>query len=196
MEPMLISAMDKPLQPWRNGGGVTRQLLAWPDDENWLLRISMANVSQDGSFSAWPGVVRGLAILDGEGVKLTFADSIINLQRHDPALIFPGEAMPDCQLLGGGVRDLNVMAREGDAGMRRVQSVIDWLPPAHAQAGLFTLCEGEWISGENRVFVTANTLLWRFASDGNSWRFVPRQKVSAGELAGWWIYYLRGEKSL
>ncbi len=21
MEPMLISAMDKPLQPWRNGGG-------------------------------------------------------------------------------------------------------------------------------------------------------------------------------
>ncbi|MDW3472061.1 HutD family protein [Escherichia coli] len=30
--------MDKPLQPWRNGGGVTRQLLAWPDDENWLLR--------------------------------------------------------------------------------------------------------------------------------------------------------------
>ncbi|MBQ4703087.1 HutD family protein, partial [Escherichia coli] len=48
MEPMLISAMDKPLQPWRNGGGVTRQLLAWPDDENWLLRISMANVSQDG----------------------------------------------------------------------------------------------------------------------------------------------------
>ncbi|EIC1189137.1 HutD family protein, partial [Escherichia coli] len=36
MEPMLISAMDKPLQPWRNGGGFTRQLLAWPDDENWL----------------------------------------------------------------------------------------------------------------------------------------------------------------
>lgn len=39
--------------------------------------------------SGWPffsvaGVVRGLAILDGEGVKLTFADSIINLQRHDP----------------------------------------------------------------------------------------------------------------
>ncbi len=54
MEPMLISAMDKPLQPWRNGGGFTRQLLAWPDDENWLLRISMANVSQDGPFSAWP----------------------------------------------------------------------------------------------------------------------------------------------
>ena len=80
--------------------------------------------------------------------------------------------------------------------MRRVQSVIDWLPPAHAQAGLFTLCEGEWISGENRVFVTANTLLWRFAPDGNSWRFVPQQKVSVGELAGWWIYYLRGEKSL
>lgn len=196
MEPMLISAMDKPLQPWKNGGGFTRQLFAWPDDKNWLVGISMANVSQDGPFSPWPGVTRYLAILDGEGVKLTFTDSIINLQRHDPALIFPGEAMPDCQLLSGAVRDFNIMVREGEAGMQRVKSAVGWLPPTQAQAGLFTLCDGEWTSGEKRMFVPANTLLWFVQSDVQLWRFEPRSKAVVGELAGWWLYYLRGETSL
>lgn len=104
--------------------------------------------------------------------------------------------MPDCQLLGGTVRDLNVMAREADVGMLRVQSAVDWLPPSLAQAGLFTLCDGEWISGEKRTFVATNTLLWLAQPAGKPWRFEPQQKVSADELAGWWLYYLRGEKSL
>jgi len=29
--------------PWRNGGGVTRELLAWPDSKDWALRVSVAD---------------------------------------------------------------------------------------------------------------------------------------------------------
>lgn len=195
MKPVLISAMDKPLQPWKNGGGVTRQLFAWPDPQEWLLRISMADVSQDGPFSAWPQVLRCLVILQGEGVKLTFPNKIINLQRNDPALIFPGEQTPQCQLLGGAVRDLNLMAREGDAGLQRVKNLTEWLPPAQAQAGLFSLCDGYWVCGEEKTFLPAWTLLWYSRPDNKPWHFESLQRVPAGELAGWWLYYLRGERT-
>ena len=42
--------------PWRNGGGVTRELLAWPSPGDWALRISVAEVERDGPFSRYPGV--------------------------------------------------------------------------------------------------------------------------------------------
>ena len=40
--------------PWRNGGGVTRELLAWPDPRDWLLRVSVAEISASGPFSQLP----------------------------------------------------------------------------------------------------------------------------------------------
>ena len=33
--------------PWRNGGGVTRELLAWPDSKDWALRVSVADVAAE-----------------------------------------------------------------------------------------------------------------------------------------------------
>mgnify|MGYP000415291841 CR=1 FL=1 len=38
-------------QPWRNGGGFTRELLAWPSADDWQLRISVAEIARDGAFS-------------------------------------------------------------------------------------------------------------------------------------------------
>jgi len=37
--------------PWKNGGGTTRELLAWPDPQDWTLRLSVAQVEADGPFS-------------------------------------------------------------------------------------------------------------------------------------------------
>ena len=45
-------------QLWRNGGGQTRELAAAPAGEQWHWRISLAEVRQDGAFSAYPGVTR------------------------------------------------------------------------------------------------------------------------------------------
>ena len=59
--------------PWKNGGGVTRQIAIDPpgsglDDFGW--RLSTAEVAQDGPFSRFDGVDRQLHILAGEGLDL------------------------------------------------------------------------------------------------------------------------------
>ena len=50
-------------QPWRNGGGMTRELLAWPEAERWRARVSVADIAEDGPFSPFPGVDRTLVDL-------------------------------------------------------------------------------------------------------------------------------------
>ena len=61
-------------QPWRNGGGLTRELLAWPSRDDWALRISVADIRADGPFSAFPGVDRWFAVLEGDGVLLALPE--------------------------------------------------------------------------------------------------------------------------
>ena len=57
-------------QPWRNGGGLTRELLAWPGSGDWVLRVSVADIEADGPFSAFPGIDRWFTVLSGAGVRL------------------------------------------------------------------------------------------------------------------------------
>jgi uncharacterized protein len=42
--PSLVRVAEIAPVAWRNGGGVTRELLAWPDPEDWLLRVSVADI--------------------------------------------------------------------------------------------------------------------------------------------------------
>ena len=53
---MRITADDVAPTPWRNGGGRTRELLAWPHVADWKVRVSIADIDRDGPFSAFPGV--------------------------------------------------------------------------------------------------------------------------------------------
>ncbi len=114
--------------PWRNGGGMTRELLRWPDTENWLWRISVAEVASDGAFSHFEGVQRWLAILRGTGVRLTMVDHSIEMTQFSDVLAFDGGTPVQCNLLQGPVQDLNLMLRCDDAylastvaSMRRVR---------------------------------------------------------------------------
>ena len=64
----LLPAADRVPVPWKNGGGVTREVAAFPDGagfDDFLWRISMAEVRADGPFSVFPGVDRVLAVLEG-----------------------------------------------------------------------------------------------------------------------------------
>ncbi len=99
--------------PWKNGGGVTRELLKLPhptDSSRFLVRLSIATVSASGPFSVFPGVDRTLMILEGAGVALTVDGTreVVLDQRLRP-FEFPGEAQIQCRLLGGPVRDFNLM---------------------------------------------------------------------------------------
>ncbi len=132
----VIALSDVAAVPWRNGGGITRELLRWPDAENWLWRISVAEVASDGAFSHFASVQRWLAILTGTGVRLTMPDHTIELTPSSNVLTFAGATPVQCNLLQGPVQDLNFMLRCDDAylapnvaSMRRVcgaqRTVID-----------------------------------------------------------------------
>jgi environmental stress-induced protein Ves len=108
-----VAAHDVAPQRWKNGGGLTRELLAWPGPADWQLRISVADIEADGPFSAFPGVVRHFAVLEGDGVELRFADRACRVEPGDAMLRFDGASAPGCRLLGGPTRDLNVMHRAG-----------------------------------------------------------------------------------
>ena len=117
----IVRADDCPFVPWRNGGGRTRELLAWPDANDWLVRISVAEIEADGPFSAFAGIDRCFAVLDGAGVVLSLPHGQVRLTPHDDAVSFAGEAAPMCHLIDGSTRDLNLMVRRGTgrASMQR-----------------------------------------------------------------------------
>src|SRR6218665_1188986 len=66
----VVCANDVAPQRWKNDGGWTRELLAWPHPADWALRISVADIEADGPFSAFEGVQRWFAVLAGAGVRL------------------------------------------------------------------------------------------------------------------------------
>jgi environmental stress-induced protein Ves len=35
-------------QPWRNGGGLTRELCTWPPGAAWQVRVSVADITRMG----------------------------------------------------------------------------------------------------------------------------------------------------
>jgi uncharacterized protein len=117
----VVHLADCPFVRWRNGGGRTRELLAWPSAQEWLLRVSVAEIEADGPFSAFEGIDRCLAVLGGAGVVLSLPQGKVRLTPRDGALSFAGEAAPMCRLIDGPTRDLNLMARRGagHASMQR-----------------------------------------------------------------------------
>lgn len=121
-----IRADDLAPVPWKNGGGITRDLAQDGAGEDWRWRISLADVNADGPFSSFPGVERWFAVVEGEGVELTLGGVPMVLRPHDPPLVFEGAAAPACRLLAGPTRDLNLMLRGMRGVMRRAGRGVIW----------------------------------------------------------------------
>ena len=69
----LIRGVDLVASPWKNGGGVTREVAAWPEGaglDTFVWRVSVADVAQAGPFSRFDGVDRTLVLLCGAGMLL------------------------------------------------------------------------------------------------------------------------------
>ena len=117
----IVSLEKAQAQPWRNGGGVTRELLAWPQAADWRVRASVADVQADGPFSSFEGIERWFAVLEGEGVVLRLAGEEHRLTRSSDPFRFDGAAAVDCTLPAGPTRDFNLMAPPGRARLRRLR---------------------------------------------------------------------------
>lgn len=102
--------------PWKNGGGVTTEIVAWPpaaglSDFDW--RISMAQVASGGPFSVFPGIDRTLTVLAGT-MRLAVGElRAVELTPHAQPYAFPGDVGTEATLVDGPVVDFNVMTRRG-----------------------------------------------------------------------------------
>ncbi len=129
-----VSLSEVSPQPWRNGGGVTREVIAWPVAEAWQLRLSVAQIDKDGPFSVFPGVQRWFAVLAGEGVCMTPPN--IEVRRGDAPFEFDGAIAPMCRLIDGATRDLNLMLRGDTTGtLRMVDLPFEWPAIPSTQTG-------------------------------------------------------------
>ncbi len=107
----VIRARDYREQPWKNGGGLTREIaVAFSDDrdKSVLWRVSLATIDRDGPFSEYRGYDRTIVALDAAPVELDVDGKSIVLERWQPHE-FRGEARVACRLRGGAARDLNAM---------------------------------------------------------------------------------------
>jgi len=103
-------------RPWRNGGGVTHDVVTVPagagDDDFWW-RASIATIAAAGPFSVWPGIDRAFLLLRGE-LLLTIGDA--GERRIAPGALpiqFAGEAAVAAQPVDGPCTVFNLMARRG-----------------------------------------------------------------------------------
>lgn len=111
----IIRAAAQVVQPWKNGGGTTREIAKAPatasfDGFDW--RVSRAHVASDGPFSRFDGIDRTLLVLTGEGLRLEFANSTpVTLAPQSEPFSFRGDDAVDASLISGPIDDLNVMTR-------------------------------------------------------------------------------------
>jgi environmental stress-induced protein Ves len=108
----LLPAADREDEPWRNGGGSTRQIAARGGPGGWRWRISMARVEADGPFSLFPEVTRTILVMDGDEMELDIAGTRVRLGSEP--FTFDGAAVTHGALLASAVTDFNVMVRRGE----------------------------------------------------------------------------------
>ena len=170
-------------QPWRNGGGVTRELLALPAGADWRIRLSVADIETDGPFSSLPGVERWFAVIEGAGIDLSVAGTTHRLQPGAAPLRFDGGGAAHCSLLDGPTRDLNLMLRGATGSMQRATEATPWQPTA-TQCGLFSSVAGRCVADGDAFEVPAGALLW-FDPAPATLDFTAGQGTAPG--VGWWL---------
>ena len=154
---MIIRLADCPPQPWKNGLGSTREIAVHPPaagSEDFLWRVSIAEVDSAAPFSCFPGIDRQIVLLDGAGFTMTFDGNRQHaLTKPFEPFAFAGETNVDVTVTDGPTRDFNLMVRRGHAR----GDVQVWTGPnAHAADPTTTLvfcARGEIDTSDGRLEV-------------------------------------------
>lgn len=135
MSSRILRAADTPPVPWKNGQGRTRPLAIYPPGagmDDFLWRISVAEVDSAAPFSRFPGVDRWIVLLHGAGFVMHLDRSLTHrLDRPFEPYAFPGDADVEVELIDGATRDFNVMTRRG-GGMAHIDV---WQEPGDYPTG-------------------------------------------------------------
>lgn len=171
-----IALANVPSSPWKNGGGITRELIAWPNAQDWVWRLSVAEVQRNGPFSRFEGVQRWFAVLAGAGVRLTLTDpeqrpSAHALTPHSAPFCFDGATPVDCDLLDGATQDFNLMVRQDQAHahMQRVNGALAHTTEAACTLALYAnAAPAHFQVGDVPITVAHHTLYWQSVPAGTA----------------------------
>ncbi|NDZ81764.1 HutD family protein [Streptomyces sp. SID10853] len=111
----ILRAAGRAAAPWKNGGGVTREIAAGPEGagmDAFAWRVSLADVGADGPFSVFPEVTRVLTVVEGAGMELTAGGVPLRVDERFVPHRFAGDVATHGRLLEGPVVNFNVMYRE------------------------------------------------------------------------------------
>ncbi|MEO8707170.1 MAG: HutD family protein [Kofleriaceae bacterium] len=99
-------------QPWKNGGGVTHEIVRWPDTGEYDVRVSIAEVARSGPFSTFPGYQRWSIVLAGDlGLVETARGHTHRLAIGEPFQL-AGETAVTAQLTAPAAL-LNILVKPG-----------------------------------------------------------------------------------
>jgi uncharacterized protein len=149
---------------WKNGGGTTQELAAWPSAEDWVWRMSVAQVSQSGPFSRFEGVDRWFAVLEGDGVALSISGKQHGLTTASAPFFFDGGAACGCELLGGSTRDFNLMTRQSHASsnLSRIAGRCTRMLNASETIAIYSTNTGAIVQFDSQTNHThPHSLIWR-----------------------------------
>lgn len=109
-----LTSRDYKRMSWKNGGGITTELVLEPKPDGAALwRLSIAEVTKSGPFSDFSGYARTIMLIDGPGFVLNFeGHPSKRLDRRYEPFAFDGGWKTDCALIDGPVRDFNLMAAQ------------------------------------------------------------------------------------
>ncbi|MFR0692372.1 HutD family protein [Enterobacterales bacterium AE_CKDN230030158-1A_HGKHYDSX7] len=143
----ILRAANYPAMPWKNGAGTTREIVRDAGDglEGFGWRVSIADVGAPGPFSAFTGYQRVISVLEGEGMRLKVDGTDSRDLRALDAFAFDGASAVDCTLLGGAIRDFNLIYSPA-----RYRARLQWLK----------------LDGAAHFFSSASTVLLFSAGEG------------------------------
>ena len=174
---------DLPATPWKNGGGVTREIACVPvgagmADFDW--RVSVAQIASDGPFSIFPGIDRTIMMLKGGGVHLQTEVGQIGHLLDAPLtpFEFAGEAPVHARLLAGECHDFNIMTRRAicRGSVQILRAETHW--PLQSQ-GLLMAVQGHWrLEGQSPENLAAQQGIW-WCDAALAWHLVPQDPGAA-----------------
>ncbi|MGH8328315.1 MAG: HutD/Ves family protein, partial [Steroidobacteraceae bacterium] len=110
--------------PWRNGRGATLEIAREPaTGEEFAWRLSLADIEEDGDFSAYPGYSRAIVLVDGRSLRLRFGGHghcLLDAKKRSTR--FEGDWQTHCAVPKGRCTDLSLIVRRG-RGVRPATAV-------------------------------------------------------------------------
>lgn len=166
----ILTTADYRSMPWKNGLGTTIEIAVFPESatlQNFIWRVSRAQVVADGSFSLFEGIDRTLALLDGTGMRLIIDGSAKQVDVNTNAVSFAGDANVVGVLIQGAISDLNIMTRRTYASHQLQQWMGAHQRPLPPDCVLLYCAQGcGYVLKNNRPHqLTADQSMQFFASD-------------------------------